>query len=293
MYNSCYEMSFNISHYLFCSQFSTINGLAFTYSLFASGKPLPDVEEHLLRLYATATQTNQIWNRFFLSAFLQFVQNLTGKARSDPGYLIGDFFDEANIDMASLDHTAKLVWPTYSMFVSFLFGKYERAAEAAKQCSGVERFPSGHTFLTYASLFQGLSATGLAIDRGRSRKRTARVARHHCRVLKRRAYGLPSAGSSKYSLLKADLLWLKGHHKSVYFHYSQAIASASHNGLPFDLALSHERLGRYLLIETQDEGLALSHLRQACDAYVRWGATAKAEHLDAELSLNVKQEESP
>jgi len=279
-YNAC---SSYIDFLLFHTQFAFVNGLAYAYSLFASGKPLSDLEIHLIRVYKTVTKKKEMWNRFFAAAFLQFVQNLTGKAGGNPALLVGEYFDEENIDSELLDHSAKLVWPTYCMFVSFLFGDLERAAAAAKQCRGVERFPSGHAFLTYASLFQGLSATAFALESGRGRMRAARLAKHCCRVLKRRACILPCVGSSKYSLLKAEISWLEGKHNIVYLNYSQAIASSSYNGLAFDLALSHERLGRYLLNKSDDLNPALSHLRKAQEAYAKWGAIAKAEQLATEL----------
>jgi GAF domain-containing protein len=61
--------------------------------------------------------------------------------------------------------------------------------------------------------------------------------------------------------------------------YDAAIKSAQENGFPQNEALANELTARYYL-QRNKYTIATAYLREACLAYIRWGATMKLQHLE-------------
>jgi len=79
--------------------------------------------------------------------------------------------------------------------------------------------------------------------------------------------------------VSAELARLTGRSQEAARLFDESVRWAQEGQLVPDEALAHERAAEFLRSEGRDQGAAL-HLRQARDAYARWGATGKVKQLD-------------
>jgi len=267
-----------------------VDGFLYSFCTLGLGFPLPSIERNLVGLLKETTARNQVWIQRLVCLALQFVQNLLGKAQSDPRLLIGEAFNEDEHEPEVLNDPASFQFcPLYKMQLAYFFGDYKSAVQQSKLCAGIEDFASGHVVFTYASLFHALSAIALYRETGLGRRRAIRLARYHERKLKAKAFLMPSICSGKHLLLRGELAWVRGDHHSVFYEYSNSISCSASHGILVDQALASERLGRYML-ERRDNEKASLYFHEAREIYAKWGATAKVEDLTMEMrKLNLAQ----
>jgi predicted ATPase/signal transduction histidine kinase len=91
----------------------------------------------------------------------------------------------------------------------------------------------------------------------------------------------PTTFRNKLLLVEAEIARLKGDGLAAMQFYERSTAAAAAAGLWHEEALAHELCGRFCLAN----GLPTTarwRLRIACDGYRRWGAEAKARHLEVQ-----------
>jgi predicted ATPase/signal transduction histidine kinase len=87
----------------------------------------------------------------------------------------------------------------------------------------------------------------------------------------------------KHDLVLAELARLDGHDERAESLYHRAIEGAAREGFLQDEAIALELCGRFYL-ERGLRYVAAQSFRAALDAYARWGATAKVDHLERALA---------
>ncbi|WP_158602276.1 helix-turn-helix transcriptional regulator [Cohnella endophytica] len=91
---------------------------------------------------------------------------------------------------------------------------------------------------------------------------------------------VPESTMSKYKLMLAEWARLNHDHAKAAKLYDQAIQWAQEKGYPRDEAIAAELAANFHLA-LNNHPLAEVYLRNACEAYFRWGATGKVNRLQA------------
>jgi predicted ATPase/signal transduction histidine kinase len=169
--------------------------------------------------------------------------------------------------------------------VAYLLGELEEArrlsAEAAPRLASVPRF----TWLVEHNYYTSLTLTasyGQASAAEREQYRA--VITENQRLLGIWAANAPQNYRPKHLLVSAELARIEGRALEAAELYDEAIEAAEREQFLQDEALANELAGRF----HRDEGrrrFARSYLGAAVDGYLRWGAKAKADLIEAEFPM--------
>ncbi|KIL73775.1 ATP-binding sensor histidine kinase [Bacillus badius] len=192
------------------------------------------------------------------------------------------------------DDSAKIIHYTIRLQMAYLFDKREYARQLLALL-----VPMINKRLTlvivpeyyfYNALWQARfyeEAEGVS-----EKKRIYRTLQKHARKLKKWADLSPSNYRHKYLLLKAEMQRLtskRSHHETIAL-YTDSIHYAEQNGFTQDAAIAYECAGNYFA------GAGLSvladpFLKNASEAFKKWGAAAKAQQM-AEACEELSEENS-
>ncbi len=219
--------------------------------------------------------------------FAQTVRNLSEKV-ADPARLVGPEYDEAaHLDdlLAIKFRGAAFVVTNLGTFVRFVFRDLEAAvsfADAGGQyADGVPatyHVPWWHQFRTLAILGQ----VG-ADDSEETRTAALASVEASLEYLKMlRGFSLANH-AHRVHLLDAEVARIEGRIPDALRSFDASIAAARAEGFLHEEALANELAGRFF-VTLGSAAAATAYLREACSAWVRWGATAKATHLADEFA---------
>ncbi|MGB3201079.1 MAG: ATP-binding protein, partial [Nodosilinea sp.] len=233
------------------------------------------------------------WNQIVQQAVL----NLTGAA-DQPWQLQGEVYrEDAALPLltAGNDRTGLHYLYLNKLMLSYLFGQYGQAVDAAAQAEqyldGVTAFLVVPVFYFYDSLAQ-LAQVSAENDSGPVSGASAAPAlreamlnkvAHNQAELRRWADHAPMNFRHKYDLVEAERSRVLGQPWRAMECYDRAIAAARAQGYSQDEALANERAAEFYLAAGRDR-VAQVYLAEAYYSYLRWGATAKANQLEAEYS---------
>ncbi len=170
------------------------------------------------------------------------------------------------------------ILPSFMAFV--LLGQY-RHAESLPRPSRVQLLRLGSASLDYM-LLDGLCAAGLREQSsGSERRRHHRKLRSCTRWLRKQARHSRDA-VHMVRFLEAECARARRRHERAFELYAQAAQRAQREGYVHHAALIHERHAG-LLLATRRETRAAQALRQSIALYREWGATGKAQEVEATL----------
>ncbi len=221
-----------------------------------------------------------------LGASRQALLAFQGKTRAPGSFEAEDFDPPAR--RARADRLATRKTQVGVRFLEGLVHTYfDQPAEAQERFDeihgGVERewaclFQLGEYFHLRALALATLVADG----RLRTLDREKRLVGLRLAVRKLAAWAQrnPQGFAHKYALASAELRGLTGDADAALRRYEDAIRGAQRGGFLQDMALAQERAGRFFLQRGMTD-VAIPYFAAARRAYLRWGAPAKAAHLDA------------
>ncbi len=168
---------------------------------------------------------------------------------------------------------------TCNLEIAYLFGRYREALEWAHRGER-NTFLQTRPHVRKQRMYHSLTLAAMYSEVTPNEQKKIRMKlRKHLRAM-RRWSGYSGKASSTYLLLSAERYRMEGNRVDAAQLYEEAIRAARHAGEGLMEAISCERAAVfYRQMESLSGAEAL--MADACDAYSRWGATAKAAQLRA------------
>lgn len=260
-------------------QFVGYNAKDLCSHMFFMGKPLPEVAERMADLASLLNSLKQEHSTYYIQIWQQAVMNLLGQGNSRT-QLSGPVLDcPALIPHLLETNNRNLLFITYlaETMLHYLFQEYEQAVYKAELAAEHEESSAGlmnvgpHNY--YFSL--ALLARLPEVSQGEQKRFLAIVEENQQRM---RMWARDNYEHA-YHLVEAEKARLSGQTERAMQCYDAAIASALKNGFTNIEALANERAGIFYL-SLGTENIARLYLREAYEAYLRWGAAAKAVDLE-------------
>lgn len=252
--------------------------------LLLRGAPLAEIRRLVAEgiRYARATRFRVV--ELILTSQERLLLRLEGRAARRPP--AGEAFDEARHEDELRAHRRSsglaLSWHHVTKLVSsYLAGRYEDALVAAKHAN--EDIWSSMALLEVVAYRYHHALTRAALcDRATGEERAAHLAalREELEHFRAWAEHCPENFTHAHALLSAEAARIEGDHLEAERAYERAIEAAREEDFIESLAIGLELAGRYWL-GRGFRRIGEMHLRDARDAYLRWGARGKAAELEA------------
>ncbi|MBF0445764.1 MAG: GAF domain-containing protein, partial [Magnetococcales bacterium] len=261
---------------------SIIASSAYINRAYYSGQNLEILENkasHIMRVIKRMKQDQLL---IFASTALQAILNMRGKKNNPNHLIVADNNQQRNILIyLSSGHVhAFFMIQIHKLILKYLFHKPILALQHILLAKHFIHSAYGNTAITILNFYHSLTRLRLAQDA------TPHVQIRHLlqveenqKQLARWAKDSPVNYAHKYQLVEAEKFRVLKQTSQARDHYDEAIRLAQKNEYLNDEALACELSGQF----HQDEGrasLARCYLRDAHNAYVSWGALAKAKDLE-------------
>jgi predicted ATPase/signal transduction histidine kinase len=257
-------------------------GFTLVQLLLVGGEPLEDVAEEAKRQLDFTRSARYFPLQDTILAMARFAESLRGGTRR-LGSFDGPGFDSAAFEARMTPHFPFLpeAYHGYRAYAALLAGDFAAALAASARA---RPFVQAGTLITneYFWLVTALAASGRH-DQVPAAERAALVeqlgeSRERLRVMAARN---PRTLGAALALASAELARLEERDRDAIRGYDEAMAEARREGFAHLEGMAAEAAARFY----HQRGSLLAsaaHLRAACDAYRRWGATAKVQALAAE-----------
>ena len=250
----------------------------------AVGHHLEEVHQESVALLAFVRKAGFRDMQHILHHIQRHVQQLRGLSRSF-GSLSGDDFDEEAFE-ATLSpermSTMRCFYWILKMRSRFLCGAYAEAREAGARAAELLWAVPVQIQLLDFHLFRALA---LAASFGElstgERQQALETLREEQQRLAGWASLTPSTFRAPERMVSAELARLLGRKDEALYAYEEAIQSAREHGFIQNVALANE-LAAHFWRERRVPSIAESYAHKAREAYLRWGAHGKVQHLDAQ-----------
>ena len=252
----------------------------YSYSSFFAGRSLDEWDDEIGKYCQIFRQLKQDSPVMYLQRVRQVNHNLKEKTR-EPDVLVGEFYDEvAMLADRQSRHELLAIGFTYisKLILAYLFDRHDRALDYIERAEPCLPAVAGFLHQLAFHFFAGLTYMRTA-NRQHEAARALELAAPHQEIVAQWAQEAPTNYQHKWELLEAERLRVLGRRYEAGDFYDRAIARALENGFTQDAAIANESAAQFY----RDWGrahLAVGYLRDARDAYTRWGARAKVEALD-------------
>lgn len=250
---------------------------------FYSGENLDTVRERADQNLATLEHHKQQHALHCTYQYRQAIANLQGLA-ADATRLIGPYYDEAQ-HMAAMREAnfrgAVFLSAAVATQVRFLFRDLASAVAIADDNVDYEDGATCTYHVVTWRFFRALAVLGLcphvmSVDEALS---STAAQREQFEVWERAS---PANHRQRRQLLAAEVARIEGRAADAMDLYDRAIDAAQENRFFQDLAIANELAGRFYLARGSRPA-ARAYLQEAREAYGRWGAWGKVQHLADEL----------
>ncbi|KAG7349448.1 multi-sensor signal transduction multi-kinase [Nitzschia inconspicua] len=237
------------------------------------------VDAEARNLYREAKEYQQDNIRGVMASFWQQTMNLMGQT-ADPLTLDGEALQEGQVILHPSKNPSELpMMYSVKMQLEYLFGGRPEALEKYFcQSKTLSDIAPGSVYAHRHVFYQGAVAFFLAYHqedkRRKWKKRGLKVKRRIENWLKEGHVNTSHA----IPFFKAECCVIDGTRSVAKKHYEDAIRLSSKNGYRQDTALIHERAGINFM-EMGDSYWAAHHISSSHNAYLEWGAVAKAKQM--------------
>ncbi|MEG3908235.1 ATP-binding sensor histidine kinase [Microcoleus sp. w2-18bC1] len=255
-------------------------------SLYFIGQELPQLERRMVTynhlLFQLKQDTVLTWNQIYRQTILQ----LMGKLES-PHLVLGEVYSEEKLLSLLLEANDRVGLQHFylqKLILAYLFGDtataLENSAQAEVYLDGVAGFINVSEYQFYDSLAR-LAAYPSATEEEQEEHIFYAVSNR--KKLQQKALSAPMNLQPKCDLLTAEKARVLGNVERAMEYYDRAIDGAEENGYIQVQALAAELAGAFYLSIGREKN-AKTYLTEARYCYQRWGATAKAAHLESKYS---------
>jgi predicted ATPase/class 3 adenylate cyclase/tRNA A-37 threonylcarbamoyl transferase component Bud32 len=250
---------------------------------FFIGTELSELEKTMATCTDAIVQLKKETALNYHQVYQQLVLNLIGKA-SNPRLLVGEAYNEKEmlpVHQQANDKTALFYYYFNKSFLDYLFEDNSRAAENIDQS---EQYLEGITATLNIPLFYFYDSLIALADcddnlQDNYNKILLKVSANQ-EKLKKWACDAPMNFRHKFELVEAERCRVAGQKLEAIDGYDKAIALAKENAYLNEAALANELAAKFYL-KWGKHNIAQLYLTEARYSYLRWGATAKVEDLDA------------
>lgn len=250
-----------------------------TYS-FITGRELDQLNEDMLPyLQALKTFQHEIAERYTAMCH-QTMLNIMDL--SDQRLILqGDSYDEiaqAAFHERGEDQLANFLLYFHKLLLCFLFGNFQDAVTNADKARQFMESAAGKLLIPYFHYLDSLARLALLEFQPEMRREFWPKITANQKLLKKWTAVAAVNHQHKYDLVAAECARLNGNHREAKDAYEAATNHARSNDFLFEEALSFELCARYYFSQDQNP-LAQFFLKNAHNAYQRWGAHAKVKDL--------------
>ena len=251
-------------------------------SMLASGDPLATVQRTAEARLAHVRQVRFGLCADILTTQLQLLRALRGQTNAIGGF-DGQGFDNAAFEARllanpSLDIATCWHW-IRTLQLRCIAGEMTAAVEAVERAEGLLWTTAGHWEMAEFHFHAALARAGAMDDAPPDqRARHAAALDRHLAQLRDWAGHGPDSFDARFALADAEAARTRGRTEDAMRGYDRAVEAARRGTLPHVEALAHERAAahyRRLGVATLERAC----IRDAAEAYARWGATAKVRQL--------------
>lgn len=215
----------------------------------------------------------------------QFVHNLMGRsAEGGDTRTVGDqIMDKDDAGDVAVKTQKMIFWTRfYEMIFCYLFGDYEKAEALSKHCHALVDYPFASIDVAMLLFFETLTLSTQLNLKGKQGRMS--LIKQRLERIQYWARHSPYNFLGKQFLLEAELAAVEGDHGSAFAKYVCAISLSKEGGSILLEALANERAGKYFNGLGQ-KSEAKTYINEAIRTYERWGAMAKASHLQSEVKF--------
>ncbi|WP_224367803.1 trifunctional serine/threonine-protein kinase/ATP-binding protein/sensor histidine kinase [Hyalangium versicolor] len=214
----------------------------------------------------------------------RYVQQLRGLSPIF-GSLSGDDFDEASFEARLTPEqmsTMRCWYWILKMQARFLCGAYAEAREAGARAAELAASSISHIQLLDLHLFRALTLAAYLGEMSPEEQGVAltEMRKHHQQLVEWASY-CPENFRAPERMVAAELARVLGREKEAERAYEEAFKASREYGFVQHSALSCELAARYWFAQGMTT-IADAYARKAHDAWLRWGAHGKAQHLREE-----------
>lgn len=246
-----------------------------------SGDSIPAVEEKMTDYYKTAVAYKQDTVLLIIRPVLKFLHILASKLeRPHQGTAFPDDLTRAH---NGKDSFGVFAIHFLQMLLAYLFGDFEIAAKEARELQVYLRAGAHPGFSGVLTVYC-LSLLGAAHgQKGLARRRLLSQVKRNLRKLEEFALFVPDNCLHKLNLVQAEVAVVQRKHNVARHMYVLAISRSSELGVSWIRAIASERFACFLQKEGEKSS-ATDHFREAHSAFRSWGAIAKVDLLEKEIS---------
>ncbi|WP_208343332.1 ATP-binding protein, partial [Aetokthonos hydrillicola] len=262
-------------------KFAGYHARTFCNASFWCNQPLATLEQNARAYYNGLIQLNQAGLANFCRLSWQCALNLLGFG-ADPCILSGEAVQETQILpqlMSENDVSELCVFHSYKLMLYYLFGEIEQAQNHTVECSRYLIAAKGlvyePAFYFYDSLI-AIAALNLQLEQ--VSQIFQRVEQNQTQLQHWAQYA-PMNYQHKIDLIEAEKCRVLGKKAEAIELYDKAISLAKANEYTQEEALANELAAKFYLGWGRQH-LAQDYMIKAYYGYARWGAKAKATHLE-------------
>ncbi|WP_428263504.1 AAA family ATPase [Haliangium sp.] len=250
-------------------EFALFCAITYSFVQLWTGVPLDEVRRDQIRVSALVQRYQQLFHQQYLVIWEHLVCSMLGEPVED--------LDQDSMGSPFLtfyDCERELLW-------RYVMGDDEAAFEAACKAHSYAFTGTGQLIAGEHTCYSSLAFLGaLPDDADRARELLDIVARNQAQV-KVWAERAPESFANKYALVEAERARVRGDVVAAMANYDDAITLAQEHGFLHEEALACERAARFYASLGRDR-ITNIYLEEAHQAYLRWGATVKVEHMEAQ-----------
>lgn len=263
-------------------------------SLLQFGHPLGDIYERLITHSGDLLRHNNSLHCKQAIVAAAILVRLTGYRSIDDPFPIAEISEPAfaqSVHGDTFDFIQEMVW-IYQYLTGYVFGEYREASEALAKSAAIIKSREDGLDSPMQIMYECLVWAQLYEEYNAEEQRTYRAKMRKClKKMKKLARRCPGNYQHKYLLMKAELTRLSRDPRQAEALYEQSIENARIHGHIHDLAMAAECYGKYGLRHGKMH-LARIYMTEAYEAYLQWGAKAKAADLEQQHRhlLHIKRE---
>lgn len=263
-------------------------------SLLQFGHPLGDIYERLITHSGDLLRHNNSLHCKQAIVAAAILVRLTGYRSIDDPFPIAEISEPdfaKSVHGDTFDFIQEMVW-IYQYLTGYVFGEYREASEALAKSAAIIKSREDGLDSPMQIMYECLVWAQLYEEYNAEEQRTYRAKMRKClKKMKNLAMRCPGNYQHKYLLMKAELTRLSRDPRQAEALYEQSIETARVHGHIHDLAMAAECYGKYGLRHGKMH-LARIYMTEAYEAYLQWGAKAKAADLEQQHRhlLHIKRE---
>jgi predicted ATPase/class 3 adenylate cyclase len=267
--------------------YASIGAVTQVYNMLLAGHPLAEVETVALDYDKLLGRLGQTRFRQDARRTLQLVHCLQGKA-PDPKQLSGHYYDAEESLRSALHSGDRAALASLHYEQALLLFVYGDTTAALERCRLAASYLDSVLATVYPALIDFLSALVRlrALTSAQPGVRSSEVddVQRSLARLEKWARMAPANHGHRVHLVRAELARLRGELLVAGREYEQAIELAGQNGYLHEQAMALECAARFYL-STRRGRLAATTMLAARNAWMAWGAAAKAAQLESEFSV--------